>query len=922
MSRNNKFTIKPFQYRPPSSGHSTSMDQTSAMAAFSSLSTAIDEIHSRNASLLSFEELYRNAYNLVLHKHGGLLYDGVADRLGWHLEKSAESLVSMAAGLDTTSSSSEENEINASIAFLSALSSTWKEHRITMVMVRDIFMYMDRTYVPQNRRRPVYDLGLYLFRRVVWERRIDDDLEETEGGGGGRGRLLALEQGEGKSDESPTLGNVTSLLLLRVVHQDRMDRLDDAPQRIALCKSLIHMLLELAHASGDSRGGAASAGANAIPVYERDFEEVFLGESQDFYRMESASRLSQGAGLGAAVDGAASSSVVPRDGVDNDNSFKPPAKYSAMEYVHHAQARLVEEKTRAALLDLPAQTRVNLMNIVETELIERHAKTLVEMEGSGFACILKVVAGSPAVGSVAAGSRVSMISGEGSSSDNNGVVVDHARIADLAAMYELFSRVPSSVNHLRDALSERIRLDGRSLVRDQETNVAPPAAFVKGVLAMRERFHAVVTEAMKGEKKAQKRMKEAFEDFLNADARAANCLAVYVDELLRVGLRGADERKVSSELDRAIVIFRFLADKDVFEAYYKSHLAKRLLGNKSGNEDAERAMVSLLKAECGYQFTSKLEGMFNDIRISKETAEKYRSHKKKSNNEVSNDSRDAENGDKPVDVEVSVLTTGYWPSQNVPPCILPPPVRAAMDRFQKYYLNTYTGRKLSWQTLAGTAEIRATFPPPKGSSKPRRHDLTVTTYQMCILVLFNNRDTLTLKQIREETQIPEDELRRHLVSLCTPKHRILKKGSKGKAISGDDDTFTYNSDYTSKMTKVKVPMVSMRDATASAKSDGAAGSSSAAAASSSTNTGLVDGSSTVPASVEEDRRHLLEAAIVRIMKARKMLNHNDLVAEVTKQLAGRFIPPPQFVKKRVESLIEREYLERDEADRRVYLYMA
>ena len=87
-------------------------------------------------------------------------------------------------------------------------------------------------------------------------------------------------------------------------------------------------------------------------------------------------------------------------------------------------------------------------------------------------------------------------------------------------------------------------------------------------------------------------------------------------------------------------------------------------------------------------------------------------------------------------------------------------------------------------------------------------------------------------------------------------------------------------------------------------------------------TGLVDGSAAVPISVEEDRRHLLEAAIVRIMKARKVLNHNDLVAEVTKQLSARFVPPPQFVKKRVESLIEREYLERDEHDRRVYRYMA
>jgi cullin 3 len=455
---------------------------------------------------------------------------------------------------------------------------------------------------------------------------------------------------------------------------------------------------------------------------------------------------------------------------------------------------------------------------------------------------------------------------------------------------------------------------------------------VKGVLDMRERFHAVVSIAMRGEKRAQKRMSEAFEDFLNADARAANCLAVYVDELLRVGLRGADERTVARELDRVIVIFRYLADKDVFEAYYKNHLAKRLLGNKSGSEEAERAMVSLLKAECGYQFTSKLEGMFNDMRISKETLEKYRTHKKGLVN-VSPDVRDAENGGKAVDVEVSVLANSHWPSQNVQPCILPTAIGAAMDRFKNYYLTTYTGRKLSWQTSTGTAEIRLNLPPVKGSTKPRRHDLSVTTYQMCILVLFNVRDTLTLKQIRDDTQIPEDELRRHLVSLCTPKHRILRKGSKGKGISGDDDTFTYNSEFTSKMTRVKIPLVSMRDAApGSAIGGGAAegfvgagggiGGSDAGPSSSNRPGGLADGSFSVPVAVEEDRRHLLEAAIVRIMKARKSLSHNDLVAEVTRQLSGRFVPSPQFVKKRVESLIEREYLERDEHDRRIYRYMA
>ena len=668
-----------------------------------------------------------------------------------------------------------------------------------------------------------------------------------------------------------------------------------------------------------------------IPVYERDFEEAFLGESQDFYRVESTSRLSH-----------VSTGIVGHDDVDrlDDGNGKPAAKYSAMEYVHRARSRLEEEKCRAGLLDLPAQTRSALLRIAETELIERHARTLVDMEGSGFAAVLKVVARCPAVGSVAAAADADHRhpregGGSGRGGDSHDVVIDHARISDLAAVYNLFSRVPSSVNHLRDALSERIRLDGRALVRDQETNVAPPAAFVKGVLDMRERFAAVVTDAMGGEKRAQKRMREAFEDFLNADARAANCLAVYVDELLRVGLRGADERKVGRDLDRVITIFRYLADKDVFEAYYKNHLAKRLLGNKSGSEEAERTMVSLLKAECGYQFTSKLEGMFNDMRISKETAEKYRTHKKglvSTSGCALVDARDAENGGKPVDVEVSVLSNSHWPSQIVDPCILPTAVRAAMDRFQKYYLTTYTGRKLSWQTSTGSAEIRANLPPNAKleTARPRRHDLTVTTYQMCILVLFNTRDMFTLKQIREETHIPEDELRRHLVSLCTPKHRILRKGSKGKGISGDDDTFTYNAEYTSKMMRVKVPMVSMRDATGSATGTGLASGTrengnlvaGAAPAGSSRCAGLVDGSSAVPLAVEEDRRHLLEAAIVRIMKARKMLNHNNLVAEVTRQLSGRFVPPPQFVKKRVESLIEREYLERDESDRRMYRYMA
>lgn len=74
--------------------------------------------------------------------------------------------------------------------------------------------------------------------------------------------------------------------------------------------------------------------------------------------------------------------------------------------------------------------------------------------------------------------------------------------------------------------------------------------------------------------------------------------------------------------------------------------------------------------------------------------------------------------------------------------------------------------------------------------------------------------------------------------------------------------------------------------------------------------------------VEEDRKPQIEAAIVRIMKSRRILDHNSIVSEVTRQLAPRFMPNPAVIKKRIESLLEREFLERDATDRKLYRYLA
>jgi len=80
--------------------------------------------------------------------------------------------------------------------------------------------------------------------------------------------------------------------------------------------------------------------------------------------------------------------------------------------------------------------------------------------------------------------------------------------------------------------------------------------------------------------------------------------------------------------------------------------------------------------------------------------------------------------------------------------------------------------------------------------------------------------------------------------------------------------------------------------------------------------------SSKPLQVDEDRKHQIEASIVRVMKARRVLNHNSLVAAVVSQLESRFVPNTNFIKQRIESLIEREFIERSKDDRKVYQYLA
>jgi len=72
----------------------------------------------------------------------------------------------------------------------------------------------------------------------------------------------------------------------------------------------------------------------------------------------------------------------------------------------------------------------------------------------------------------------------------------------------------------------------------------------------------------------------------------------------------------------------------------------------------------------------------------------------------------------------------------------------------------------------------------------------------------------------------------------------------------------------------------------------------------------------------KQREFEIEAAMVRVMKARNRLDWNQLQIEVINILKNRFTPDSKMLKKRLESLIDRKFMERDENDPKIILYIS
>jgi len=313
-----------------------------------------------------------------------------------------------------------------------------------------------------------------------------------------------------------------------------------------------------------------------------------------------------------------------------------------------------------------------------------------------------------------------------------------------------------------------------------------------------------------------------------------------------------------SILKNILTLIKYIPEKDMFIEHYRNKLAKRLIHNKSQCYDLEKFSISQIKFNIGLSSTSKLEGMINDI---------VQTNNSEFNHNI---------------LKVSVLTQGFWPSIYMPKLIFPSEMEQYIDSFDKYYKSCNSSKRIEWLHWISTVIVNRIY-------NGTKYEIQMTVPQYLILIFMDNENRSYNIDEFKHLGLEIKYIKGLLHSLSCTKYKLLNKSTNNNSIK-DDDTFMINYDFHSNLRKFQIPFVTI-------------------------NTENVDSSK-----IDENRSIQLDACIVRIMKSRKIIKHNDLIPEIKKQMT-LFEPELSMIKKRIGCLIEKEFIERNENDSSMYNYL-
>ena len=479
-------------------------------------------------------------------------------------------------------------------------------------------------------------------------------------------------------------------------------------------------------------------------------------------------------------------------------------------------------------------------------------------------------------------------------------LLEDEKYGPLKAMNTLFGKSTQNKHAMSHQAETHIAAKGKGIMLDAQQSVNQPngndLVFVKSLveqcLEMQSKYKKIFADISVQEMEYGEAIRNAFTQFFNTTFEAAEnkkmctiseILSSYVDAVMKRELKDiVDSHAELDRIDQLATLFTYLKEKDVFQEYHTAKLAKRLL-QTTPNEELEKAFIEKLQRVMGNGFTHKMEGMLHDRESTREMSDKFRD--------------DAASRGLPIDLTCQVLTAGHWPAYRSDALVPTVALRQSMDAFTRFYKRTHATRTLSWIHMLGSATLSIAF--PKGVK-----DVTCSIHQATILVLIDEAGKTTAQSLSAATKFDVQKgLKPHIQSMYVSKAFpvLVRVSESGEPMAcdrnvSDADCFAINSAFTCKTRKFALPTLSSGNA----------------------------GGSGMPtdAEVELHRRQALDACVVRVMKARHVLTYNELTQLVIDQLSKLFQAQPRHIKLRIEDLITRDFLKRDEKDFAKFHYVA
>jgi len=596
--------------------------------------------------------------------------------------------------------------------------------------------------------------------------------------------------------------------------------------------------------------------------YDREFESHFLDATKVFYVTESTA-------------------FIEENGVSS--------------YMQKAEGRIENEQNNAKQY-LLASTEPKLKAALNESLISKHMDTIQ----SSFQGFLK-----------------------------------DERHEDMRRVYFLLSRISDGLNHTAKTFEEYLKAVGSEIVETQRKRIPKDAlananAFIKTLIDLHKKYTELLGTCFSNHTLFKSALDKAFTEVINKNTGKwpmPRLLTLFVDHILKGKEKEtSSDHEIEETLDAVVSLFSYLVDKDEFEEMSRKALCKRLLSAvQSFNEAWERSFVTKLKARQGDAFTRKLQGMFTDAQDDtvKRTREKFETY----------------NGGPRVEgvqLQVQVLNECFWPlsaQDKLKITGLPAELASCITKFDAFYKHDTSNRRLNWIYTHGTVQMNANY------GRGKLLQFILTPFQASIILLFNSQEHLTFQEILNQlwpdaagagramltnsgnaasADVKLDQALKFAIGpLYTgggvQKFKVFtkdgekedegkepvdaKKPAAGDAVKAADKFTVVEKIGVVKRKRIVFPPGNMVAATEKDDADD-------------------------KAAIMKQREFEADAAMVRVMKTRNVLKWVDLQIQTVEALKNRFKPETVLLKKRLESLIDRKFLERDPNDRNLIKYVA